>query len=100
MPARVVASRVAEADLEGISDHISQDSPEAAGRFVDFLRERCLSLRGLPYRGKPFGRHHRALIAGQYLIIYRASASEAGITVTIVRVIHGARESSGLWQDA
>lgn len=35
-------------DLEAIHDYIADDNPEAAGRFIAFLRDRCAFLADNP----------------------------------------------------
>lgn len=49
---RLVFRPEAEADLAAIYDHIAEDSPARAGRFVALLRERCGPLRRHPQMGR------------------------------------------------
>jgi toxin ParE1/3/4 len=91
MAARVVFSPRAEADLEAIGDYVAMDNPEAATRLVRSLRERCLSLSEFPDRGAPFGKAARALVLGNYLILYQVRSLEDEVLVIIAAVVHGAR---------
>jgi len=45
---RIVLTRDALADLEGIADHIQKDNPERAISFIDELREVARRLADLP----------------------------------------------------
>ena len=96
MAVRLVLSDVAEADIEAIGDYIALDSSQAAVRFVAHLRERCESLTTFPARGKPFGPRNRALLVGDYLIVYRAAQSGSDPLIEVIRVVHGARDLSAL----
>jgi len=91
MAARVVFSPQAEADIEAIGDFIALDDPRAANRFVDTLRDRCRSLAEFPNRGTPFGKQGRALVLGDYLILYQVRSVEQDVLVVIAAVVHGAR---------
>ena len=89
---KVVTSDKAEADLEAIADLIAEDSPLRAITFVQELRAACLGLERNPARSQHISRRPHAGIRrrvhGPYLIFYRVEDSQ----VTILRVLHGARD--------
>ena len=94
--ARVARSARAGLDLDEIWLSVALDSPAAADRLIDRILERCLSLEEFPHLGpaRPeIGAGARALTVGDYLVLYRIS--DAG--PEIVRVVHGARRLSGLF---
>ncbi len=79
-------------DIETLADHIEQDSPKAARRWVDALQLRCAALGAMPGMGVPrpdIAEGVRIFPHGNYLIIY----IERGSQVDIVRVIHGMRNA-------
>jgi addiction module RelE/StbE family toxin len=89
----------AKRDVDGITEYIERDNPDAARRFFEqFIRD-CTRLSELPHIGVVSSFHHSALhtvrqhpIGGfeKFLIFYSFSKQE-GI-VEIIRVIHGARD--------
>ena len=88
---RVSLTAQAEEDLIAIWLAIAEKNPPAADRLLMLLDERIDSLVEYPDRGPPrpeLGRDMRILVEGDYLVIYRAQKSG----VTVVRVIHGARD--------
>jgi len=90
---RVEITPVAEADIAEIWDYIAQDSPDNATAFILALEEQIASLEEFPERcpriaeNEILGTSYRHLVHGPYRTIFRVS----GITVVILRVIHGAR---------
>lgn len=92
----LVFSRLAEGDLAEIAAHISIDSPRRALSLVARLRVRCLKLVTFP-KAAPLqpdiGDGIRMVPFGRYLIFY----DEQGADVVIQRIIHGARDYSGLF---
>jgi toxin ParE1/3/4 len=88
---RLVISPAARTDIEAIGDFIAADSPSAALRFVDDLRQRCVHLLDAPHGSAPrpeLGPGIRATPFGRYVIFHKAN----GDTVTVVRVLHSARD--------
>jgi toxin ParE1/3/4 len=88
---RVSLTAQAEEDLIAIWLSIAEYNPPAADRLLTLPDERIDSLVEHPDRGAPrpeLGRDMRILVEGDYLVIYRVQKSG----VTVVRVIHGARE--------
>jgi plasmid stabilization system protein ParE len=92
MALRVVWSRRARADLRGIVDWISKDSPGNAAAVARRLVARTAGLSDQPGQGRRVpqldGRDEtRELIVHSWRIIYRASDAE----VLILAVVHSAR---------
>ena len=88
---RVVRSRQAEADLVDIWNAIARDNLTAADRLLDEFERRGTNLvqHSMIARLRPeIGPDVRAVVVGNYLILYRATATE----VEIVRYVHGRRD--------
>lgn len=82
---------LAEQDLEAIGDHIATDDPTRAVSFIRELRAQCQRIADNPpgYRLRPeLGDGIRSCAHGNYVIFFVAELEE----VTIVRVLHGARD--------
>jgi len=93
---RVIRSRQASTDLDDIWLHIALDNPTAADRLIDRIVARCHRLADHPNLGpaRPeIAPDARALVVGDYLALYRTK----GADVEIVRVVHGARRLTGLF---
>lgn len=78
-------------DLEAIGDYIAQDNSDAALQFVLNLRQQCQRIASHPlaYRTRPeLGDGIRVAPVGRYLVFFKLSEND----VTIVRILHGARE--------
>lgn len=97
-------SQRAERDLDEIFDDVMiRVSEKTANRMIDRIERRASSLATFPQRGAPLnvGSHEglRFVVERPYLIIYRASSSEAAV----LAVLHGARdieaELSSPWFD-
>ena len=86
-------------DLEGIADHIAEDSPGYAAAFVRRVRDRSRSLAEHAEGGRivPELRDSRVreLIVGNYRLIHEV----ADDAVYVLGVIHGARDLAQLWED-
>jgi toxin ParE1/3/4 len=92
---RLHVSRQAERDLEEIGDFIALDNPSRALTFVEELRGRCDGLTDFPesHPVRPeFGHGVRLAVHGKYLILYAVRSD----VLEVLRVIHGARDLSGL----
>ncbi|WP_378949915.1 type II toxin-antitoxin system RelE/ParE family toxin [Mesorhizobium sp. ANAO-SY3R2] len=82
------------ADVEGIGDYISQESPQAAVRLIQRFARHWELLASQPYSGAtredvlPDLRH---LVMGEYIAFYRV----VGRDVLILRVLHGRRDITG-----
>ena len=80
----------ARSELEAIGDHIAEDSPTNAERFIERLTARFVALGRNPRigRARPELRSDlRSFPYGAYLILYRVIDDG----VEIVRVVHAAR---------
>ena len=85
----------AEADIEGISLYIADDSPSAAIRWYDEILKRCRALGEMPGMGatrEEVRARLRMFPVGSYLILYQEAEDGAA---EIIRVVHGARQ----WQE-
>jgi toxin ParE1/3/4 len=84
------------ADLEGIFEYISRDSPQNAAKMIRTLLDAIDSLDILPRRfdvprtGSVRGRQVRSMPVRPYLVRYRIDERER--KVRILRVRHGARQ--------
>ncbi|MCE9552766.1 MAG: type II toxin-antitoxin system RelE/ParE family toxin [Planctomycetes bacterium] len=89
---RVDYAPQADEDLMGIADYIARDNPNAARRWVQKIRDVCLTLATQPDMGelrKEFGvAGCRSFSVGNYVIFFRAV--EGGIEVA--RMIHASRD--------
>lgn len=82
-------------DVDDIWLHIAADNPAAATRMAERLSAGVARLADFPESGRTrpeIGAGARSVVVGRYLVLYRVS----GDCVDIVRVIHGAREITGL----
>jgi plasmid stabilization system protein ParE len=92
----VVITEQAEADIEGIGEHIAEESPKRAVSFVRELQEACVGLGDMPKRLPLVPRYAHAGIRrrvhGNYLIFYRIGIE----TVDVIHVLHGAMDYEAL----
>lgn len=96
---RLFFSPLAERDLEDIADYIATDNPGRALSFVRELREQCerISANPLGYRLRPeFGEDIRSCAHGRYAIFFTSDSDG----VTVVRILHGARDFPGIFDAA
>ena len=85
----------AKLELEAIGDHIAEDSPANAARFIERLTRKFVALGRNPRigRARPELRSDlRSFPYGAYLILYRIIDDGA----EIVRVVHAARNLDDL----
>jgi toxin ParE1/3/4 len=85
----------AKSELEAIGDHIAEDSPTNAERFIERLTGKFVALGRNPRigRARPELRSDlRSFPYGAYLILYRVIDDG----VEIVRVVHAARNLDDL----
>lgn len=95
MTAVVRFTPAATADLEGIWLTIAVDNPRAADRVIDEIHGKTEQLRDFPKSGQrrpEIDENARALVYGDYLILYRV----ANDSVDIIRIVHGARDRTAL----
>jgi toxin ParE1/3/4 len=86
-------SEPAEGDLADIWVEIARDQIENADRFIEQLKERMQQLADQPLIGRErpeIAKHIRSFPHGEYLVLYRPSATG----VDIARVLHGRRDLS------
>ena len=99
MARRVEWTEAAWGDLEQIGDYIAADSPHYAASFVRRVRNVARSLADFAERGPAvpeFGDAAiRELIVGNYRLVYKISRN----TVTVLAVIHGARDLVSFWRE-
>ena len=89
--AKVVVSPAAKADLVDIFLYIAQDNFAAAERVYQKLEESFSSIARQPGIGRErneYGPGIRILPVGNYVLYYK----QAQETVSILRVLHGARD--------
>ena len=88
---QLLIAPLAAFDLEEIGDYIAQDNPVRAGIFVAELREHCekICLNTAGYRRRPdLSDGLRSCAHGNYVIFFESTTEQ----VTIVRILHGARD--------
>ena len=94
--AEVRWSLTSEEDLQGIEATIARDSVIRAINFVDHLIECAASLHDNPGLGRVVPEFAledlRELLVRGYRIVYRLAANQ----VTVLRVVHGARDLPAL----
>ena len=95
---RVVWTETAAQDLEQIAEYIARDSPRYAAAFVREARDAARSLTDFAQRGRAvpeFGDENiRELLVGAYRLIYHLAPG----VVSVLGLIHGARDLSALWE--
>ncbi|MDP2066584.1 MAG: type II toxin-antitoxin system RelE/ParE family toxin [Burkholderiaceae bacterium] len=90
---RLRITPLAARDLEEIGDYIAQDNPTRAGSFVSELQAHCekICLNPAGYRCRPeLSDDLRSCAHGNYVIFFEATQEQ----VTIIRILHGARDMS------
>ncbi len=88
---RLTLTPLAEQDLEAIGDYIAADNPTRAISFIRELRDQCQRIAANPtgYRLRPeLSDDIRSCAHGKYVIFFAAAPEE----VTVIRVLHGARD--------
>jgi len=95
---RLIRSRQAGEDLIEIWQYVARDSPEAADRLLDLFDEKCSLLARSPLIGTACPELSpvlRFFSVSNYVIFYRADEHD----LTIVRILHGARDVTSLFGD-
>ena len=91
---RVLRTSEAAADLDDLWNYIAQRNVSAADQLIDKLYSRFLLLAEFPESGERQSLladgSYRRIVEGNYVVYYRPD--EAG--VTIVRVLHAARDET------
>jgi len=94
---RVVWSRHAHNDFRGIILYIAQDNPSAADNLADRIDRTIQALAATPTgrKGRVSGTYEKPVRGMPYIIAYALDDAGGRETLTILRVIHGARD----WQE-
>jgi len=91
-------SRMANADIERICDHISEDNPDAADRLDQQIHRAIQLIARFPGIGhpRPDVKDKRYLFraVGNHVIAYRVEQKE----LVVVRVVHGSRDFRKLFR--
>jgi toxin ParE1/3/4 len=91
MTIRVLLSRRADAEVEEVTDYLTEHSPRAAARFREALERTRQQLAQFPNSGAPGGvPGTRRLIVGAYVVSYR----RRGEDVEIFAVRHARRRDA------
>lgn len=88
---RLTLTPLAEQDMEAIGDYIAADNPTRALSFIREMQAQCQRIAANPlgYRLRPeLGDDVRSCAHGSYVIFFATAQRE----VTIIRVLHGARD--------
>ena len=91
---KVTYSNKAKKDFLSIWAYIAEDSPNAADRLLDTIKEKCDLLGDNPDLGQArpgISAEMRYFPIKNYLILYRKTPHG----VDVVRVLHGARDLGG-----
>ena len=88
----VVILPAAAADIDDIWSYLSERSPKGADRVIDGLTAGITLIGEFPLWFQLHGISVRRFVVGAYLIFYTVSAR----AVTILRIVHGARDLSVL----
>lgn len=87
----VIWSSEAERDLTALGDRIAPDDPRLAAEIGGEIFTAVERLADLPHRGRPGrveGTRELVLAPLPWIAVYRVD----GVAVTILRVLHGARD--------
>jgi toxin ParE1/3/4 len=93
---RVRLSLETSRDLEEFESYISRDNPDAAARLIRLVRKKCELLSVQPGMGRDrsdVSSGLRDFPVGNYVIFYQT----ANDGIEIVRVLHGSRDISELF---
>lgn len=97
--ATVVQTDQAREDLRAILRYLRRHSRPAAARLAREVAERYELLAGSPRLGRArpeLGADVRSTVIGDYILIYHATDE----VVTIIRILHGARNIEALMRDS
>lgn len=92
---QLIVKARARLDIRAIAEFIARDNPARAVSFIDELLERMMAAAERPNsfreRGE-WGPGIRSVLHHRYHIVFR----EAGDTVIILRVLHGAQDAPAI----
>ena len=92
---RITKTSKAESDLDEIWFNIAVDNMSAADALLDAIDQRCRQLARQPLMGRArpeLAPEVRSFAVARYVIFYAPSAD----CITVVRVLHGARDVATL----
>jgi len=92
---RVTITPAADRDADEIFAYIAGENPLAAEGQIQRLFTAAKRLADFPERGRArpeLGSGARTIVVGRYLLLYRVGPD----SVDILRIVHGARELSGI----
>ncbi len=95
---RVNITPAADRDADEIFAYIARDDPVAAEEQIQRIFRAAKRLAHFPESGRAraeIGPGARTIVVGRYLLLYRVGPDK----VDILRIVHGARELSGLPDD-
>ena len=95
-PLQLLITPIAESDLAEIWAYIAEETPKAASAFIQQIEAKFVPLLEFPGMGSPRDQIIAGLRAVPYknhVIYYTAN----DVAVTIVRVVHGARDVRALF---
>lgn len=97
---RLKRTQFAENDLQDIWTYIAEESPRSANKVIREIMYAFSDLADYPSRGRPdpeISANHHVMVCRRYLLIYHLD--EVNEVVTLVRVVHGARNWPTLFND-
>jgi len=83
----------ARQDMLDIALHLSRFYESTFPKFIARLDRSVARLVDMPYMGIAY-RNYRRLVVGDYLVFYQVD--EAGRTIQIYRILHGAQDVSAI----
>lgn len=95
---RIHRSVQAEADLIAVLKYMRKNSPRAADRFEADFETKCQVLAQFPMMGRTRDEllpGMRSTIVSSYVVYYRPLEEDG---IELIRVLHGARDISGLFE--
>jgi toxin ParE1/3/4 len=95
---RVLWSEGALDEFDGILAYVARDNPAAADKIADRIERRVEALAAVPTgrRGRVAGTYEQVVPGLPYIIAYALATTPAGEgTLTILRIVHGARNWPG-----
>ena len=98
---RVLWSQDALAEFDGIVAYVARDNPTVAGNVAERIERAvdALALMATGRRGRVAGTYEQIVSGLPYIIAYALASDPIGEeTLTILRIIHGARDwPAGQW---
>ncbi|WP_096700877.1 type II toxin-antitoxin system RelE/ParE family toxin [Magnetospirillum sp. 15-1] len=95
---RVTYSKPAISDIAKIGAHIAKHNKPVSVSFVASIKEKCQTIASAPLIGREhedYGAGIRSFPLGNYVIFYQPDS----FGITVVRVLHGARDIARLMSE-